>query len=198
MRTSGVLASLALAGTLTFGMPSETSAQADAARMVSEDAVMLFGELCIATRGNAQRIDETINKQRIEAAPLSPDGVATLLEGKPGDLGWLVRSARGTGLQLHLAGTTTCNMRAMETDDAAVNQVLVGVLEALSASEKFTIEKIVDERRETNGGEEHLVGYRLTWRDVSWSANLGVSHIAGDGKDIPPQVSFMLALRQTI
>lgn len=198
MPISRTAASLALVGALTFGDASDTHAQADATRIVSEDAVMLFGELCIATRGNAQRIDGAIARQRMQAVPLSEDNVQTLLEGKPGDLGWLVRSDRGTGLQLHLSEPTTCSVRAMDTDDAAVNQVLVGVLEALSASEGFTVEKVVDERRQTNGGEEHLVGYRLFWREANWSANLGVSHIAGDGSDIPPQVSFMLALRQTV
>jgi hypothetical protein len=198
MRISEHVAALALAAALACGAVSGASAQSDAARIVSEDAAMLFGELCIATRGSAERIDAAINKQRIQALPLSPDGVQSLLEGKPGDLGWIVRSERGTGLQLHLSGTTSCNMRAMETDDAAVNQVLGGVLEALSANDNFTVEKIVDERRATNGGEEHLVGYRLTWREVGLSANLGVSHIAGDGNDIPPQVNFMLALRQAI
>lgn len=194
MRLPSII-SLALAGVV---WSQNVSAQSAAMRVISEDATMLFGELCIATRGNAERIDSTINSRRIQALPLSPEGVETLLEGKSGDLGWLVRSDRGTGLQLHVSGTTTCTMRAMDTDDGAVNAVLPGVLDALAASEGITVEKVVDERRETNGGEEHLVGYRLTWKQESWSANLGVSHIAGDGADIPPQVTFMLALRQTI
>ena len=173
-----------------------SAAAAQDARSISEDAVTLFADLCISTRANAQRIDEAITKQRLQAAPLSDEGVQTLLDGKPGDLGWLIRTARGTGVQLHLQGTSTCNVRAMESDDEAVNAVLAALLEGLAASQGFTFEKAMDERRQTNAGEEHLIGYRLFWRDVSWSANLGISHIAGDGKEIPPQVNIMLALRQ--
>jgi hypothetical protein len=173
------------------------AAAAQDARSVSEDAATLFGDLCIATRGNPQRIDQAITTQRLQAAPLSDEGVQTLLEGKPGDLGWLIRTARGSGVQLHVQPPTNCNVRAMESDDAAVNAVLAAVLDALAASEGFTFEKAMDERRQTNAGEEHLVGYRLFWRNVGWSANLGISHIAGDGNDIPPQVNIMLALRQT-
>ncbi len=175
---------------------ADTRAQSDAARTISEDAAILFGELCVTTRGDAKRIDEIITKQRLQALPLSEDGVRDLLEGKPGDLGWIVRTDRGTGLQLHLT-PTMCNMRAMDTDDAAVNQVLAALLEGLAVAENFKVEKVMDERRPTNGGEERLVGYRLTWQAVNWSANLGISHIAGDGKDIPPQVSITLALRQS-
>jgi hypothetical protein len=196
MRLSKSAASLALAGALCLCAAAEALAQSDAARTVSEDAAILFGELCVTTRGNAQQIDQTITKQRLQALPLSEDGVRDLLEGKPGDLGWIVRTDRGTGLQLHLT-PTMCNMRAMDTDDAAVNQVLAALLEGLAVSENFKLEKVMDERRQTNGGEERLVGYRLTWQDVNWSANLGISHIAGDGQDIPPQVSITLALRQT-
>ncbi len=197
-RSLATLAPFAVAGTLTVAVPAQTQAQTDAARTMSEDATALFGHLCVSTRGNAQRIDRAIAQQRIQAVPLSEDGVRTLLEGEPGDRGWLVRSERGTAVQLHLREPTTCNVRAMDTDDAVVNDVLTALLEALSASEKFTMEKVVDERRQTNGGEEHLVGYRLFWAEAGWTANLGVSHIAGDGADIPPQVNFMLALKQSI
>jgi hypothetical protein len=195
MRISRSAALFALAGALAL-TAADTNAQSEAARTVSEDAVILFGELCITTRGNAQRIDEVITKQRLQAVPLSQDNVQALLEGKPGDLGWLVRTDRGTGLQLHLT-PTACNMRATETDDTVVNQVLASLLDGLAVSENIKVEKAMDERRATNGGEEHLVGYRLTWQAVNWSANLGISHIAGDGKDIPSQVNIMLALRQT-
>ena len=189
-------ASLVLAGALALGAATVANAQSDAARTASEDSVILFGELCIVTRGDAGRINETITRQRLQAAPLSEENVRALLEGKAGDLGWLVRADRGTGLQLHLT-PASCSMRAVDTDDTAVNQVLAGLLDGLAIAENFQVEKVVDERRATNGGEEHLVGYRLTWRDVGLSANLGVSHIAGDGNEIPPQVSIMLALRQT-
>lgn len=194
MRLSRSALSFALLAGIILG--TDARAQSDPARTVSEDAAILFGELCVSTRGNAGRIDEIITKQRLQALPLSEDGVRDLLEGKPGDLGWIVRTDRGTGLQLHLT-PTMCNMRAMDTDDTAVNQVLAALLEGLAASENFKLEKVMDERRQTNGGEERLVGYRLTWQDVNWSANLGISHIAGDGQDIPPQVSITLALRQT-
>lgn len=197
MRILGYLAAAAFAGAAAFALPTETRAQSETVRTASEDAAALFGNLCISTRGNAQRINRAIAEQRMQAVPLSEDGVRTLLEGEPGDLGWLVRSARGTPVQLHLREPTTCNLRAVDTDGKVVNEVLVALLEALSATDKFTIEKVVDERRETNGGEEHLVGYRLSWAEVGWTANLGVSHIAGDGADIPPQVNFMLALKQT-
>lgn len=195
-RISRYRALIALAGLLSFGAVTDTNAQSDATRIVSEDTAILFGELCITTRGNARQIDEVITKQRLRAVPLSEEGVQTLLEGKPGDLGWLVHTDRGTGLQLHLT-PTACNMRATDTDDAVVNQVFSGLLDGLAVSENFKVEKVMDERRATNGGEEHLVGYRLTWQAVNWSANLGISHLAGDGKDIPPQVNIMLALRQT-
>jgi hypothetical protein len=194
MRLSRPAASLALAGALFLG--AGAYAQSDAARTVSEDAAILFGELCVTTRGDAKRIDEIITKQRLQALPLSEDGVRDLLEGKPGDKGWIVRTDRGTGLQLHLT-PTMCNMRAMDTDDGAVNQVLAALLEGLAVSENFKLEKVMDEKRPTNGGEERLVGYRLTWQEGNWSANLGISHIAGDGQDIPPQVSITLSLRQS-
>lgn len=195
MRIPASIAAVAVALQLAAG---PAAAQTEAARLTSEDAVMMFSELCILTRGDAARIDATITRQRIQAAPLSEEGVQTLLEGKSGDKGWLIHTERGTVLQLHLAGTASCNLRAVDTDDGAVNQVLAALLEGLAPAENFTVEKVVDERRDTNGGEEHLVGYRLTWKAAGVSANLGVSHIAGDGKDIPPQVNFMLALRQTI
>jgi hypothetical protein len=195
MRLSQHAAALALTAVLCLGA-AETRAQTEATRAASEDAAILFGELCVITRGDAKRIDETITRQRLQAVPLSEEGVQTLLEGKAGDLGWLVRTDRGTGLQLHLT-PVMCNMRAMDTDDATVNQVLSGLLEGLAVSENFKVEKVMDERRPTNGGEERLVGYRLNWQGVNWSANLGISHIAGDGKDIPPQVSITLSLRQT-
>ena len=186
---------LTLAGGLLAGAGG-AGAQTDASRTISEDAVILFAELCVVTRGNPVRIDETIARRRLQALPLSEDGVRDLLEGKPGDLGWLIRTERGTALQFHLT-QTSCNMRAVDTDDKTVNEVLSGLLAGLSAAENFAVEKAVDERRTTNGGEEHLVGYRLIWREGGVSANLGVSHIAGDGRDIPPQVNIMLALRQS-
>jgi hypothetical protein len=187
------LAGLVLSGVLALNTVPVAWAQSANTRTVSEDAVALFGRLCIATRGNPQRVVTTVLQQKLQAVPLSEDA----LQGKPGDVGLLVRSERGTDVQLHLTEPTTCNMRAMDSNDAVVNDILPAMLEVLADSERFTFEKVVDERRKTNAGEEHLVGYRLFWRDVGWSANLGVSHVAGDGAEVPPQVHFMLALRQT-
>jgi len=188
-----LLAVIALSGAIALSTAPAAWAQSADARNVSEDAVALFGQLCIATRGAPQRIEAAILQHRLQAAPLSQGQ----LQGKPGEVGLLVRSERGTDVQLHLSEPTTCNMRAIDSSDAVVNAVLAATLEILADSERFTFEKVVDERRQTNAGEEHLVGYRLFWRDVGWSANLGVSHVAGDGAEVPPQVNFMLALRQT-
>lgn len=194
MRAFGSIVSFALAGMIASSAAAQT--QEDAKRVISEDAAAFFGGLCISTRGAPDRINQTIEAQQLKALPLSDEEVRAMFEGKPGDSGWIVVSGRGVELQLHVEAPSTCNVRVAESDDEVVNAVMDTVLETLSGRDGFSYEKVMDERRQTNGGEQRLVGYRLAWRSGGWSANLGVSHLAGDGSDIPPQTTFMLALRQ--
>lgn len=189
------LTACVIAGAVMLGAAA-AHAQEDAKRIISEDAAAFFGGLCISTRGAPDRINQTIAAQQLKALPLSDEEVRGLFEGKAGDSGWIVVSGRGVELQLHVEGTSTCNMRVAESDDALVNETIGTVLETLSARDGFTYEKAMDERRQTNGGEQRLVGYRLFWKNGGWSANLGVSHLAGDGREIPAQTTFMLTLRQ--
>jgi len=193
MRILKFIAVLALSGTWA-GMAQ--AQEQEARRIISEDAAAFFGGLCISTHGVPDRINRTIIAQRIKALPLSDEEVKTLLEGKAGDSGWVVVTGRGVELQLHVETPSTCNVRAMESSDDVANATLSDILKTLGGRDGFTYEKVMDETRQTNGGAQRLVGYRVAWRDGGWAANLSMSHIAGDGGDIPPQTTFTLALRQ--
>lgn len=193
MRISKYLAALALAG----AWPGMALAQdAETRRVISEDAAAFFGGLCISTHGVPDRINRTIIAQQIKALPLSDTEVTMLLEGKAGDSGWVVLTGRGVELQLHVETPSTCNVRAMESSDEVANATLGDILKTLGDRDGFTYQKVMDETRQTNGGAQRLVGYRVAWRDGGWAANLSMSHIAGDGGDIPPQTTFTLAMRQ--
>lgn len=195
MRAVRHAALLALAALLTVE-PAQAQ-EREARQAISEEAVAFFGGLCISTRGAPTRIERTIAERRIKAVPLSDEGVQTLLDGKPGDVGWVVLTSQGAELQLLAKAPSTCTLRVLDSYGDVVNDVMGDLLKGLSTHDGFAFKKAMDETRATNGGDERLVGYFLNWREGGWSAALSVSHIEGDGKDIPPQTFFSLEMRQT-
>lgn len=186
------------AASLVFGAASPAAAQdtARAARIIAEDAAAYFSGLCIATRADPARIGETIEARRLAALPLTEEDVRNMLGGRPGDLGWMVKTARGVGLSLHVSPPAICEIHTTDLDDGALQAAMETVLRALAESSGFTYEKAMDERRPTNGGEQHLVGYRLKWRGGDVGGKVAVSHIAGDGNDIPRQARLSLTVEQ--
>ncbi|MCA0202318.1 MAG: hypothetical protein LCH56_16040 [Proteobacteria bacterium] len=195
MRAFKHVAFLALAG-LIVAAPVRAQ-EREARQAISEEAVAFFGGLCITTRGAPSRIERVIADRQIKAVPLSPEGVQTLLDGKPGDSGWVVLTNQGAELQLLAKAPSTCTLRVLDSYGDVVNAVMADLLKGLSTHDGFAFRKAMDETRSTNGGDERLVGYFLNWRDGGWSGALSVSHIDGDGKDIPPQTFFSLEMRQT-
>lgn len=192
MRISKIIVALALAAGSTHAFAQEQETR----RIISEDAAAFFGGLCISTHGVPEQINRTLIAQQIKALPLSDEAVEKLLEGKVGDSGWVVMTGRGVELQLHVETPSTCNVRAMESSGDVANATLNEILKTLGGRDGFTYEKVMDETRQTNGGAQRLVGYRVAWRDGGWAANLSMSHIAGDGGEIPPQTTFTLASRR--
>lgn len=186
---------LAFAG--LFAAVPAFAQEREARQAISEEAVAFFGGLCISTRGAPNRIERTIAERRIKAVPLSDEGVQTLLDGKPGDSGWVVVTDQGAELQLLAKAPSTCTLRVLDSYGDVVNDVMADLLKGLSTHDGFSFRKAMDETRKTNGGDERLVGYFLSWREGGWSGALSVSHIEGDGKDIPPQTYFSLEMRQT-
>ncbi len=180
-----------------FAVAPAVAQEREAREALSEEAVAFFGGLCISTRGAPNRIGRVIAERQIKAVPLSDEGVQTLLDGKPGDSGWVVLTSRGAELQLLAKAPSTCTLRVLDSYGDVVNDVMADLLKGLSAHDGFAFRKAMDETRNTNGGDERLVGYFLNWRDGGWSGALSVSHIDGDGKDIPPQTFFSLEMRQT-
>jgi hypothetical protein len=186
---------LALAGFLAAA-PAHAQ-EREARQAISEEAVAFFGGLCVSTRGAPNRIERTIAERQIKAVPLSDEGVQTLLDGKPGDSGWVVLTDQGAELQLLAKAPSTCTLRVLDSYGDVVNDVMADLLKGLSDHDGFSFRKAMDETRTTNGGDERLVGYFLNWREGGWSGTLSISHIEGDGKEIPPQTFFSLDMRQT-
>ncbi len=195
MRVLRHAAVLALAAVLAAAPAS--GQEREARQAISEEAVAFFGGLCISTRGAPNRIERAIAELKIKAVPLSDEGVQTLLDGKAGDSGWVVLTNQGAELQLLAKAPSTCTLRVLDSYGDVVNDVMEDLLKGLSTHDSFAFRKAMDETRNTSGGDERLVGYFLNWRDGGWSAALSVSHIDGDGKDIPPQTFFSLEMRQT-
>lgn len=165
--------------------------------IIAQDAAAFFGGLCISTRGAQDAITKTIGAQQLRAVPLSDEGVQSLLGGKPGDIGWLVESGRGVGLKLLLEKPNICQIQTTDLSDDALQSIVASVIETLSEREDFTYEKAVDDKRPTNGGVQHLVGYQLRWNEGGLKARVAVSHLSGNPQaDIPPQAQLVLTLEQ--
>jgi len=164
-------------------------------RIIAEEAAAYFGGLCIATRGDPDKINATLEAQNLKGMQLSDEGVAAMLGGAPGDLGWLVQTNREVGVKLHVKPPTTCEISTIDLDDAVLQETIETVLETLSQREGFTVEKGMDDRRETNGGEQHVLGYWIRWSEGA-NGKVVVSHIEGDGNDIPRQAQLTLTLEE--
>jgi hypothetical protein len=185
------------AATLFLAAPPAAHAQnaADAGRIIAQEAAAYFGGLCVATRGDPGKINATLEAQNLKGMQLSDEGVAAMLGGDPGDLGWLVQTNREVGVKLHVKPPTTCEISTIDLDDAALQETIETVLETLSQREGFTYEKGMDDRRETNGGEQHVLGYWIRWSEGA-NGKVVVSHIEGDGNDIPRQAQLTLTLEE--
>jgi len=148
------------------------------ATQMARDALTLFGEGCLETFADPDRV--ALKMVQFKGTKLDDTAAAALASGKAGSQAWRVTSPVGAQLALTLVAPKSCTVLVRRADTVVLQQEVPKLLDALMKGGQMKYRLEHHEVRKAPGGEEETSDYFLEMsggRDamVSITTNPGTS-----------------------